>query len=65
MATIVAQNPIYEAVRTTNIINEIQRGETATEASGDAVEGIEQIANLIITVERQESLDKARGQHHH
>ncbi len=61
MATIIAQNPIYEAVRTTNIINEIDRGgAVAVEAVGDAVEGIEQIADLIITVEKQESLEKGR-----
>ncbi len=61
MATIIAQNPIYEAVRTTNVINEIQRGAAATtEAVGDELEGIEQIATLITTVERQESLEKGR-----
>ena len=61
MATIVAQNPISEAVRTTNVINEIQRGGAATtEAVGDAVEGIEQIANLITTVEKQETVEKGR-----
>lgn len=61
MATIVAQNPIYEAVRTTNVINEIQRGgAVTTDAVGDAVEGIEQIANLITTVEKQETVEKGR-----
>ncbi|MCK4516931.1 MAG: protease modulator HflC, partial [Spirochaetaceae bacterium] len=56
-----AQNPIYEAVRTTNVINEIERGGAATtEVVGDAVEGIEQIANLITTVEKQETLEKGR-----
>lgn len=61
VATVIAQNPIYEAVRTTNVINEIDRTKTvSTETTGDSVEGIEQIANLIITVERQESLVKGR-----
>ena len=61
MATIVAQNPIYEAVRTTNVINEIERGGAATtEAVGDELEGIEQIAKLITTVEKQETVEKGR-----
>lgn len=61
VATIIAQNPIYEAVRTTNVINEIDRTEAAaTEAVGEAVEGIEQIADLIVTVAQQETLDKGR-----
>ena len=61
VATVIAQNPIYEAVRTTNVINEIDRVKAVSaDTGGDAVEGIEQIANLIITVERQESLDKGR-----
>ena len=61
MATIIAQNPIYEAVRTTNVINEIDRVRAVTtEAGGDAVEGIDQIAKLIITVMKQETLEKGR-----
>ncbi len=61
MATIVAQNPIYEAVRTTNVINEIERGGPATtETVGDELEGIEQIAKLITTVEKQETVEKGR-----
>lgn len=61
VATIIAQNAINEAVRTTNVINEIDRNPvTTTEIVGEAVEGIEQIANLIITVEQQETLDKGR-----
>jgi len=61
VATVIAQNPIYEAVRTTNVINEIDRVKAVSaDTGGDAVEGIEQIANLIITVERQESLHKGR-----
>jgi membrane protease subunit HflC len=61
VATIIAQNPIYEAVRTTNVINQIDRSNAApTEVVGDQVEGIDQIANLIITVEQQESLEKGR-----
>ena len=61
VATVIAQNPIYEAVRTTNVINEIDRSRTAApEVVGDAVEGIEQIANLIVTVEQQETLEKGR-----
>ncbi len=60
LATVIARNPIYEAVRTTNIINEIERGRTDSTPTGDAAEGIEQIASLITTVETQETLVKGR-----
>ncbi|MEE8441604.1 MAG: protease modulator HflC [Spirochaetia bacterium] len=60
LATVIARNPIYEAVRTTNIINEIERGRTDSTPTGDAPEGIEQIASLITTVETQETLEKGR-----
>lgn len=60
VATIIAQNPIFEAVRTTNVINEIDRTTAPAESVGDSVEGIEQIADLIVTVEQQETLDKGR-----
>jgi len=60
VATIIAQNPIYEAVRTTNVINEISRASSQPEAVGEAVEGVEQIADLIVTVEQQETLEKGR-----
>jgi modulator of FtsH protease HflC len=61
MATIIAQNPIYEAVRTTNVINEIDRSLAAPpDVVEDAEEGIQQIANLINKVELQENLAKGR-----
>jgi membrane protease subunit HflC len=62
VATVIAQNPIFEAVRTTNVINEIDRDTSvpAAEAVSESVEGLDQIADLIVTVEQQESLQKGR-----
>jgi membrane protease subunit HflC len=61
VATVIAQNPIYEAVRTSNVINEIDRSGVPTgEGGGESVEGIDQIADLIVTVEQQDNLEKGR-----
>ena len=62
VATVIAQNPIFEAVRTSNVINQIDRASVPTaDGGGDSVEGIEQIADLIVTVEQQDRLEKGRS----
>lgn len=66
---VIAQNEIHEAVRSTNTINAmataaldpLQDDVDVTETL-DAVEGIEQIADLITTIARQEPVDKGRNQ---
>lgn len=63
VATIISRNPIYEAVRTSNVINEIERRTPATAAAPEDMEeseGLQQIADLIVTVEEQETLEKGR-----
>ena len=59
--TVIAQNPIYEAVRSTNVINEIERtdAQLVTEDQG-ADDGLDEIADLITTVEEQENVSKGR-----
>ena len=59
VANVIAQEPIYEAVRSSNIINEIDRTAEVVEVSED-VEGIDQIADLIVTVEEQDPVQKGR-----
>ncbi len=59
VANVIAQEPIYEAVRSTNIINEIDRTVDVVDATED-VDGIEQIADLIVTVETQDPVVKGR-----
>lgn len=61
VATIIARNPIHEAVRTSNVINEIQRNTlTVGDPTAEQVEGADQIADLIVTVEQQDPVLKGR-----
>ena len=60
VANVIAQNPIYEAVRSSNIINEIARGDAPIPETAEEVEGVDQIADLIVTVEQQQEVQKGR-----
>ncbi|MFW6292593.1 MAG: protease modulator HflC [Spirochaetota bacterium] len=60
VANIIAQNQIHEAVRSTNIINDLDRGDAPIPDTAEEVEGIEQIADLIVTVEEQDPVQKGR-----
>ncbi|MFW5716275.1 MAG: protease modulator HflC [Spirochaetota bacterium] len=60
VANVIAQNQIHEAVRSTDLINELSRGEAPVPDTAEEVEGIEQIADLIVTVEEQEPVEKGR-----
>lgn len=60
VATIISSNPIHEAVRSSNVINEIDRREAAVPDTAEEIEGIEQIAELIVTVEEQDAVQKGR-----
>lgn len=60
VANVIARNPIHEAVRSSNIINELARGGAAVPDTAEEIEGIEQIADLIITVEEQDPVSKGR-----
>ena len=60
VANVIAANPIHEAVRSTNIINELERGDAPVPDTAEEVEGVEQIADLIVTVEEQENVQKGR-----
>ena len=59
---IIAQNPIYEAVRSTNLINEIDRQQIPVGAEDADVQNTDQFADLIITVEEQEQIRQGRAQ---
>lgn len=60
--SVIAQNPIFEAVRSTNIINELDRRPTNIIVEDDTGEdGLEEIADLITTVERQDDVIKGRA----
>ncbi|MFW6313766.1 MAG: protease modulator HflC, partial [Spirochaetota bacterium] len=60
VANVIAANAIQEAVRSSNIINELQRGDAPVPDTAEEVEGIEQIADLIVTVEDQDPVEKGR-----
>lgn len=60
VANVIAANAIHEAVRSSNIINELDRGEAPVPDTAEEVEGIEQIADLIVTVEEQDPVTKGR-----
>ena len=60
VANVIAANAIHEAVRSSNIINELERGDAPVPDTAEEVEGIEQIADLIVTVEEQDPVTKGR-----
>ena len=60
VANVIAQNPIHEAVRSSNLINEIARQETMVPEITDDTEEVAEIADLIVTVEEQEDVRKGR-----
>lgn len=60
VANVIAANAIHEAVRSSNIINELDRGDAPVPDTAEEVEGIEQIADLIVTVEEQDPVTKGR-----
>ena len=60
VANVIAQNPIYEAVRSTNLINEIVREEVQVSEIPEDDEDVAEIADLIVTVEQQEDVRKGR-----
>jgi membrane protease subunit HflC len=64
VATEIARNPIYEAVRSSNLINEIDRQQiTVVDTTDEQVtEGDEQMASLILTVEQQDPVRMGRAQ---
>ncbi len=60
---VITQNPLHEAVRNTNVINEIEREvEEIIPEGGEELdrEGLEQIAELITTVSSQQAVVKGR-----
>ncbi len=66
---VIAQNEIHEAVRSTNTINEMAtaaldplEAEVDVTETLDSVEGIDQIADLITTIARQEPVNKGRNE---
>ncbi len=62
---VITQNPLHEAVRDSNVINEIERqAEEIVPEGSDALdpEGLEQIADLITTVQDQQEVVKGRRQ---
>lgn len=60
---IIASNPIYEAVRSSNLINELDREPVAPEAiDAEDAEEVAQIGDLIVTVEEQERVLKGRNE---
>jgi membrane protease subunit HflC len=61
VANVIAQNPIHEAVRSTNLINEMSRPDAAVpDTAAEEVEDISEIADLIVTVEEQDPVNKGR-----
>jgi membrane protease subunit HflC len=58
--TTVADNFLREAVRNSNIINEIKRTEVLGEASSEEVEGIREISQFTTSQIKQESIQKGR-----
>ncbi len=60
VANVIAANAIHEAVRSSNIINELDRADAPVPDTAEEVEGIEQIADLIVTVEEQDPVEKGR-----
>jgi modulator of FtsH protease HflC len=60
---VITQNPLHEAVRNSNVINEIERTvEEIIPEGGEELdrEGLEQIAELITTVTSQQAVNKGR-----
>ena len=49
--TIISKNFLVEAVRNTDIINEIERQQTYQQSQGESAEGMEDLASLTATVE--------------
>lgn len=61
--TVIAQNAIEEAVRDSNLINEVepqQRIQADVDAVDEEDEGLEQLANLITTTSEQQPVEKGR-----
>jgi modulator of FtsH protease HflC len=58
---VIARNPIYEAVRSSNLINEITREQIPVAAEEADNSATEQFADLIITVEEQDAIQKGRA----
>ncbi len=58
--TVISQNQLREAVRNSNIINEIQRASLATDTTGEDLAGIGELANLTVTDQKQPTVDHGR-----
>ncbi len=58
--TVISRSPLREAVRNTNIINSIDRSILPTGTSGQDLEGIEELANLTTTDQKQPEILKGR-----
>lgn len=59
--SVIARNPLEEAVRDTNVINEIEREEIIqADAEEIEAEGIQRLADLISTQTEQEPIEKGR-----
>ncbi len=58
--TVISKNPLREAVRNSNVINEIERKSTIQQAEVDDVEGIEELSELTDTVTVYETISKGR-----
>ncbi len=58
--TTIADNELSEAVRNSNIINDIDRSATAATPEGDEYAGLEEIQNLLVSTEKQPEISKGR-----
>lgn len=59
--TIISQNQLREAVRNSNVINEIERADAfQQQAETEDVEGIQELANLTETITVYETIEKGR-----
>ncbi|WP_455382783.1 protease modulator HflC [Salinispira pacifica] len=58
--TVISRSPLREAVRNTNIINDIKRSILPTDAQGQDLEGIEELASLTTTQQQQPEVAKGR-----
>ena len=58
--TVISRSPLREAVRNTNIINQINRSALPTGTTGQDLEGIEELASLTTTDQKQPEILKGR-----
>jgi len=59
--TVISKNFLVEAVRNSDIINEIERQQTYQQDPGEQAEGMEDLASLTATVEVFPSIEKGRS----